>query len=56
MEMELQAGAVGAQFAFGSGDHRLRKRARVAHGENPETAGVVEHGRQQDGVAKGRTV
>ena len=56
MEMELQARAEGPQFTFGSGDDRLRKGARVAHGNDPETAGVVAHGRQHDGVAKRRTV
>ena len=56
MEMELQARAEGPQFTFGSGDDRLRKGARVAHGHDPKTAGVVTHGRQHDGVAKRRTV
>ena len=46
MEMELQPCAEGPQFTFRSGDDRLGKGARVAHGHDPKAPGVVTHGRQ----------
>src|SRR5271165_1804904 len=51
MEMELQARAEGSQLALGSSDDRLRKGARVVHGNNTAAAGAVAHGRQHNRVA-----
>src|SRR5579871_748300 len=54
MEMELEAGAIGSEFALGAGDDRLRKRARVADRNNAGPAGPLAHRSHQHGVAKGR--
>ena len=39
--MELEARAVGSEFALGAGDDRLRKRAGIADGNNAGPAGAA---------------
>jgi hypothetical protein len=55
MEMELQAGAEGPVFAFGSSDDRLWKFACVTNGNDAAAAGAAANGRQQNRVAVRRT-
>ena len=50
--MELEARAVGSEFALGAGDDWLRKRAGIADGNNAGLAGAAAHRRHEHGVAK----
>ena len=54
--MELKAGAEGAELALSLGDDGFRKRAGLAHRNDAPLPRHVADDRQQDGVAKRRTV